>query len=43
MKVEEAGEEVSNLVRIRNMRDVGFDSRWHRLSIDENLNITLQT
>ncbi len=43
LKVEEGGEEVRNLIRVRNMRDVGFDSRWHSLSIDENLNLTLQT
>ncbi len=42
LKVEEVDEEVSNLIRVRNMRDVEFDSRWHRLRIDENLNITLQ-
>ncbi len=42
LKVEEVGEEVRNLIRVRNMRQVGFDSRWHRLSIDENFEVTLE-
>lgn len=42
LKVDEGGEEANNLIRVRNMRDVGFDSRWHRLSINENLNVSLQ-
>lgn len=42
LKVEEVGGEVRNLIRIRKMRDVGFDSRWHRLNVEENLSITLE-
>ncbi len=43
LKVEEVGEEVRNLIRVRTMRDVEFDSRWHRLSIGENFEVTLET
>jgi KaiC/GvpD/RAD55 family RecA-like ATPase len=42
LKLEEAGDETSNLIRVRNMRSVGFDSRWHRLKIGGNLEITLE-
>jgi KaiC/GvpD/RAD55 family RecA-like ATPase len=41
-KVEESGGEVVNFIRIRIMRNVGFDSRWHRLKIAENFQVTLE-
>ncbi len=40
-KLEESGEETRNLIRIRSMRNVGFDSRWYPLKIGENFAITL--
>ena len=40
-KLEEVGEETRNLIRIRNMRDVGFDGRWHTLKVGEGLQVTL--
>lgn len=42
-KTDESGDEVRNLIRIRVMRDVRFDSRWHPLKIGENLEITLES
>ena len=42
IKVEEVGGEVKNLLRIRTMRNVGFDSRWHPLKIDQNFEVTLE-
>lgn len=41
-KLEEAGEEPENLMRIRNMRNVSFDSRWHKLKVGENFEVTLE-
>lgn len=38
---EEAGETV-NLMRIRTIRNVGFDSRWHRVKIGETFAVSLQ-
>lgn len=41
-KLEETGEQVRNLVRIRRMRNVGFDSQWHQLRIGRNFEVTLE-
>ena len=41
-KLEELGEEAKNLMRIRSMRNVGFDSRWHPLKINENFEVILE-
>ncbi len=41
-RLEEAGEETRNLVRIRSMRDVGFDSRWHQLKVGENFEVSIE-
>ncbi len=41
-KVDETSEELRSLVRIRSMRSVGFDARWHRVSIADNLKVTLE-
>ena len=41
-KLDETADPPSNLMRIRSMRDVGFDGRWHRLKIGENFEITLE-
>lgn len=40
-KLEESSEEPRNLIRIRSMRTVGFDGRWHPLKIGENFEITI--
>jgi KaiC/GvpD/RAD55 family RecA-like ATPase len=42
VKVEELEGEMKNLLRIRTMRNVGFDSRWHALKIGENFEVTLE-
>lgn len=40
-KVEEAGEETRDLMRIRSLRKVGFDRRWHELTMSENSKVML--
>jgi KaiC/GvpD/RAD55 family RecA-like ATPase len=42
IKVEEQEGEIKNLLRIRTMRNLGFDSRWHTLKINENFEVTLE-
>lgn len=41
-KIEESGGEVVNQMRIRTMRNVRLDSRWHRLKVEENFEVTLE-
>ncbi len=41
-KLDEAGDEPRNLIRISTMRNVGFDGRWHALKIGENFEVTLE-
>jgi len=41
-KLEEIGDETRNLIRVRNMRNVSFDARWHRLKTAENFEVTLE-
>ncbi|MGA3404214.1 MAG: hypothetical protein ABSD49_00595 [Candidatus Bathyarchaeia archaeon] len=42
-KLETAAEETVTTVRIRIMRNVGFDSRWHPIRVnDENFELTLE-
>ena len=41
-KLEEAEGEMVNFMRIRRMREIGFQSRWHRLKLDENFEVTLE-
>lgn len=41
-KLDESVDPVQNLVRIRSMKDIGFDGRWHRLKIGENFEVTLE-
>ncbi len=43
IKLEETGEEARDLMRIRTMRTVPFDRRWHRLNIKENFEIALES
>ena len=41
-KIDEIGEETRDVFRIRSMRNVPFDRRWHRLKIGENLEVSLE-
>jgi len=43
IKLDETSEEARSMMRIRSMRNVGFDSRWHPLRIDENSKVSLET
>jgi KaiC/GvpD/RAD55 family RecA-like ATPase len=40
-KLEEVSGEMVNFMRIRSMRETGFESRWHPLKIGENFEVTL--
>lgn len=40
--VEEKDENVTNSIRIRLMRNVGFDSRWHQLKLGGNFEVTIK-
>lgn len=42
LKLEEAGEETRILIRLRSMRNTGFDRRWHRLSFDQNFGASIE-
>jgi KaiC/GvpD/RAD55 family RecA-like ATPase len=41
-KLDEAADPPRNLIRIRSLRDVGFDGRWHPLRINENLEVDVE-
>ena len=41
-KVEEVGEEARDFMRIRTMRNMQFDRRWHGLTMSENSGVLLQ-
>ncbi len=41
-KLEEREGRTRNIMRIRNMRNVGFDSQWHPLRVAENFEVTLE-
>jgi len=42
LKLDDASDPAQNMFRIRTMRNVGFDGRWHRLKIGENFEVTLE-
>ncbi len=42
LRIETESEEIVNMIRIRTMRNVGFDSRWHPLKIGENFEVTIE-
>jgi hypothetical protein len=42
-KLDDTGDEVKSAIRVRSMRPVGFDSKWHNLMTDENLRVKLET
>lgn len=41
-KLDESGEETKNVIRFRRMRNVGFDSRWHKLQVGKNFEVSLE-
>jgi KaiC/GvpD/RAD55 family RecA-like ATPase len=41
-RLDEAQDPACNMVRIRNIRNVRFDGKWHRLTVDENLSVKLE-
>jgi len=41
-KLDESTDPPTNMMRIRSLRDVGFDGRWHKLTLDENFKVTLE-
>lgn len=41
-KIDDTGEEAEDLIRIRSMRDLRHDRRWHRLKIGDNFEIILE-
>jgi KaiC/GvpD/RAD55 family RecA-like ATPase len=41
-KLDEAADPPKNLIRIRSLRDVGFDGRWHPLKINENFEVAIE-
>jgi len=42
-KLEEDGKTTRDIMRIRSMRNVGFNREWHTLKIGDNFEITLET
>jgi KaiC/GvpD/RAD55 family RecA-like ATPase len=40
-KLDETTDPAQNLIRIRSLRNVGFDGRWHKLKIAENLEVSI--
>ena len=41
-KLDETTDPPRNLIRIRSMRNVGFDGRWHQLKVKEKFEVTLE-
>ena len=41
VKLEDGGENTIDLIRVRSMREVNFDRKWHQLKIGDNFEITL--
>ncbi len=42
VKVDETTEEPISLMRIKNMQNVRFDGKWHKLKLLENFEVTLE-
>jgi KaiC/GvpD/RAD55 family RecA-like ATPase len=40
-KLDATSDPPRNLIRIRNIRDVSFDGRWHQLRVNKNFDVTL--
>ena len=43
IRFDDTEEEARSMMRIRSMRNVGFDSRWHKLEVGENSEVKLST
>jgi KaiC/GvpD/RAD55 family RecA-like ATPase len=41
-KLEETSEDTKDLIRIRSMRNIHFDRKWHSLRMNDNFEITLE-
>lgn len=42
-KLDETGKETVDLIRIRSIRNVGYDRTWHHLRIGDNFEVRLET
>ena len=42
IKLDDTGEEARSMMRIRSMRNVGFDARWHLLKIAETSDVSVE-
>ncbi len=42
VRVDETAEEPLSLMRIKNMQNVRFDGKWHKLKLLENFEVTLE-
>lgn len=42
IKLDESTEEAKSMIRIRSMRNVGFDAHWHPLKVDENSEVVIE-
>jgi len=42
IKLDDTGEEARSMMRIRSMRNVGFDARWHPLKIAETSDVSVE-
>jgi len=40
-KLDEASDPARNLMRIRNLRRISFDGRWHTLKVTQNHTVML--
>lgn len=41
-KLQDVGTKIKNFIRVRNLRNVGFDSEWHPLKIAENFEVSFE-
>ena len=41
-KLNESTDPPTNMMRIKNIRNISFDGRWHKLKISENFEVTLK-
>lgn len=41
-KLDETSDPAQNFMRIKTLRNMSFDGRWHKLKIAENLEVTLE-
>ena len=42
IKLDETTEEARSMMRIRAMRNAGFDARWHRLKIGDHSEVSVE-